>query len=94
MSIATMKPTPIVRRAIEDFPKFDLEQLLGTVFEPIQGCRVAILIDLADTSQMRDFAFLQNPELSVQRKAYEVFYQGLEQGLAEKLGVNGGEMFA
>ena len=94
MSTATMKPTPIVRRTIEDFPKFDLEQLLGTVFEPIQGCRVAILIDLADTSQMRDFAFLQNPELSVQRKAYEVFYQSLKQGLAKKLGVTGGEMFA
>ena len=94
MSTATMKLTPIVRRTIEDFPSFDLERLLGTVFEPIQGCRVAILIDLSDTSQMRDFAFLQDPELSVQRKAYEVFYQGLEQGLAEKLGVTGGEMFA
>jgi len=94
MSTATMKPTPIVRRTIEDFPSFDLERLLGTVFEPIQGCRVAILIDLSDTSQMRDFAFLQNPKLSVQRKAYEVFYQGLKQGLAEKLGVTGGEMFA
>ena len=53
MSTATIKPTPIARRAIEDFPDFDLAKLLGTVFDPIQGCRVAILIDLADTSQMQ-----------------------------------------
>ena len=39
MSTATIKPTPIARRAIEDFPDFDLAKLLGTVFDPIQGCR-------------------------------------------------------
>ena len=94
MSTATMKPTPIARRAIEDFPSFNLENLLGTVFEPIQGCRVAILIDLADTSQMHNFEFLKDPDLPIQKKAYEVFYQGLKQGVAEKLGVTGGEMFA
>ena len=94
MSTATIKPTPIARRAIADFPDFDLAKLLGTVFDPIQGCRVAILIDLADTSQMEDFAFLSNPELTIQHKAYSVFYQGLQGGIAEKLGVTGGEMFA
>ncbi|MGI9453659.1 MAG: hypothetical protein ACR2NE_03750 [Pirellulales bacterium] len=94
MSTATIKPTPIARRAIADFPDFDLAKLLGTVFDPIQDCRVAILIDLADTSQMEDFAFLSNPELTIQHKAYSVFYQGLQGGIAEKLGVTGGEMFA
>ena len=94
MSTATIKPTPIARRAIEDFPDFDLAKLLGTVFDPIQGCRVAILIDLADTSQMQDFAFLSNPELTIQHKAYTVFYEGLQRGIAEQLGVSGGEMFA
>jgi len=94
MSTATMKLTPIARRAIEDFPNFDLEKLLGTVFEPIQGCRVAILIDLADTSQMYNYSFLKDPDLPIQKKAYEVFHQGLKQGLAEKIGVTGGEMFA
>lgn len=94
MSTATIKPTPIARRAIEDFPDFDLAKLLETVFDPIQGCRVAILIDLADTSQMEDFAFLSNPELTIQHKAYSVFHQGLQGGIAEKLGVSGGEMFA
>lgn len=94
MSTATIKPTPIARRAIEDFPDFDLAKLLGTVFDPIQGCRVAILIDLADTSQMQDFAFLSNPDLTIQHKAYTVFYDGLQGGIAEQLGVSGGEMFA
>ena len=94
MSTATIKPTPIARRAIEDFPDFDLAKLLGTVFDPIQGCRVAILIDLADTSQMQDFAFLSNPELTIQHKAYTVFYEGLQRDIAEQLGVSGGEMFA
>ncbi|NBS33375.1 MAG: hypothetical protein EBS83_11395, partial [Planctomycetia bacterium] len=54
MSTATIKPDPIARRAIADFPAFDLSRLLATVFEPIEGCRVAILIDLDDTSQMKD----------------------------------------
>jgi aminopeptidase len=94
MSTATIKPDPIARRAIADFPAFDLSRLLATVFEPIEGCRVAILIDLDDTSQMKDFSFLDQAELTVQRKAYEVFYQGLREGVADALGLTGGEMFA
>jgi len=94
MSTATIKPTPIARRAIADFPKFDLAKLLGTVFDPIDGCRVAILIDLPDTSQMKDFAFLSDPALTIQEKAHSVFYQGLQGNVAKQLGVSGGEMFA
>ena len=94
MSTATIKTDPIARRAIADFPAFDLSRLLATVFEPIEGCRVAILIDLDDTSQMKDFAFLNEAELTVQRKAYEVFYEGLRDGVADRLGLTGGEMFA
>ena len=94
MSTATIKTDPIARRAIADFPAFDLSRLLATVFEPIEGCRVAILIDLDDTSQMKDFAFLNEAELTVQRKAYEVFYEGLQDGVADRLGLTGGEMFA
>ena len=94
MSTATIKPTPIARRAIVDFPKFDLAKLLGTVFDPIEGCRVAILIDLPDTSQMKDFAFLSDPALTIQEKAHSVFYQGLQGNVAKQLGVSGGEMFA
>ena len=94
MSTATIKPTPIARRAIAEFPKFDLAKLLGTVFDPIDGCRVAILIDLPDTSQMKDFAFLSDPALTIQEKAHSVFYQGLQGNVAKQLGVSGGEMFA
>jgi len=94
MSTATYRTDPITRRAIADFPAFDLSRLLATVFEPIEGCRVAILIDLDDTSQMKDFSFLKEAELTVQRKAYEVFYEGLRDGVADRLGLTGGEMFA
>ena len=86
--------TPLARRSIEDFPAFDLTRLLKTVFDPQPGQKVAILIDLADTSAMKDFAFLNDPELTIQRKAYEVFYEGLKDGVAEELGLTGGEMFA
>lgn len=93
MSTATYRTDPITRRAIADFPAFDLSRLLATVFEPIEGCRAAILIDLDDTSQMKDFSFLKEAELTVQRKAYEVFYEGLRDGVADRLGLTGGEMF-
>ncbi len=76
------------------FPPFSLERLLGTVFEPTRGCRVCILIDLHDLDQMKDFGFLQDPGNAIQRKAHEVFYQGLQNGGLEALGVEGGEMFA
>jgi hypothetical protein len=76
------------------FPPFDLVRLLKTVFAPKPGERVAILIDLPDPAAVRDFAFLHQPALTIQRHAYEVFYQGLRQrGLAE-LHLTGGELFA
>ena len=73
------------------FPPFSLERLLTTVFHPKGGERVALLIDLEDPRQIKDFAFLKDPKLSIQRHAYEVFYQGLKDG---KLGFTGGEMYA
>lgn len=86
--------TTLARRSLEDFPAFDLARLLKTVFDPQPGQKVAILIDLADTSAMQDYAFLNDPELTIQRKAYEVFYEGLKNGVAADLGLEGGEMFA
>ena len=86
--------TPLARRSIEEFPAFDLTRLLRTVFDPQPGQKVAILIDLADTSAMKDYAFLNDPELTIQRKAYEVFYEGLKDGVAADLGLEGGEMYA
>lgn len=76
------------------FPPFDLERLLKTVFDPVQGERVAILIDLPNPQLIQDFGFLKNDSFSVQRKAYEVFYQGLKNGVLQKMGLLGGEMFA
>jgi aminopeptidase len=76
------------------FPPFSLSRLMKTVFEPREGERIAILIDLEDTSMMKDFGFLKNEELTVQHKAHEVFYLGLNQGVAEEMGLTGGEMYA
>lgn len=76
------------------FPPFSLSRLLRTVFYPPKGARICLLIDLGDPREMRDFSFLNNPNLTIQRHAYEVFYQGLHGGVAEELGLQGGEMFA
>ncbi len=73
------------------FPPFNLERLLTTVFQPKGGERVAILIDLKDPREVKDFAFLQDPKLTIQKHAYEVFYQGLKGG---QLGFKGGDLFA
>lgn len=76
------------------FPTFSLENLLGTVFTPTEGKRVCVLIDLEDLADAKDFAFLNKPELEVQRKAHDVFYKGLHEGAMESLGMFGGDIFA
>jgi aminopeptidase len=76
------------------FPPFSLSRLLQTVFAPKPGERVGILIDLPDPRHIENFAFLRDSELSIQRKAYEVFYLGLKNGVLEELGMQGGEVFA
>lgn len=76
------------------FPPFSLARLLQTVFEPTSPQRVAILIDLADPHQVKDFAFLKDPALTIQRHAYEVFYQGFQRGEVASLGLTGGDFFA
>ncbi|MEZ5304835.1 MAG: hypothetical protein R3F11_29930 [Verrucomicrobiales bacterium] len=76
------------------FPPFSLTRLIGTVFEPTEGKRVCVLIDLADPAGMKDFAFLEDPDLSIQRYAHDIFYQGLKNGGMAEMGMTGGEMFA
>jgi aminopeptidase len=76
------------------FPSFSLSRLLKTVFDPTAQERVAILIDLEDPNGIEDFGFLKNPELTIQRHAYEVFYLGLKNGATGELGLSGGDMFA
>ena len=76
------------------FPPFSLSRLLRTVFALKAGQRVCILIDLEDPRGITGFGFLKNPDLTVQRHAYEVFYLGLKNGVLAELGLTGGEMFA
>ena len=76
------------------FAPFSLARLLRTVFAPKRGQRVCILIDLEDPRGIRDFGFLKNPDLTVQRHAYEVFFLGLKNGILAELSLTGGEMFA
>jgi hypothetical protein len=76
------------------FPPFSLTRLLRTVFDPKPGERVCVLIDLEKPREVEGFRFLQNPDLSIQRHAHDVVYQGLRQGTMAELGLTGGEMFA
>ena len=76
------------------YPPFSLTRLLRTVFDPQPGDRVAILIDLENPAEVKNFGFLRNPHYAIQRHAYDVFYQGLRAGVARELGLVGGELFA
>jgi aminopeptidase len=76
------------------FPPFSLTRLLKTVFTPKPGERVAILIDLPDPREVKDFAFLQDKSLTIQRYAHDVFYLGLKNGGLAELGWRGGDFFA
>jgi aminopeptidase len=76
------------------FPPFSLTRLLGTVFAPKYGERVAIFIDLPDPRGVKDFAFLQDKNLSIQRLAHDVFYFELKMGGLKELGLYGGDFFA
>jgi aminopeptidase len=90
-AISTIADTSKPRR----FPPFNLARLLRTVFHPTDGRRICLLIDLEyPESEMKEFAFLRNPQYSVQRIAHDVFYQGLHRGVMAELGLDGGALFA
>ncbi|MBU3665370.1 MAG: hypothetical protein FGM15_05770 [Chthoniobacterales bacterium] len=76
------------------FPPFSLSRLLKTTFDPKPGQRVAVLIDLKNPRDIEGFKFLQDQALTVQRKAHDVFYQGLKSGVLAELGLKGGELYA
>jgi aminopeptidase len=78
----------------KSFPPFDLARLLRTVFHPNAGERVAILIDLDDPRDVQDFRFLKNPDLTIQKHAYELFYLGLKNRVLKELNLTGGDFFA
>jgi aminopeptidase len=91
--MSAIMESPVVQPP-RQFPPFSLARLLRTVFAPKGGERVCILIDLEDPRQVTGFKFLQNPDLSIQRHAHDVFYQGLRNAVSFELGLQGGEMFA
>jgi hypothetical protein len=77
------------------FPAFDLARLLRSVFDPTSGCRVCILTDFDEPDRwMKGFAFLGADGFEVQKNAHRHFYEGLRQGVMDKLGMSGGEMLA
>ncbi len=94
MSVATLEREIILNPEKRTFPEFSLERLLSTVFEPTQGARVCILIDLEEMDLMKGYAFLDAEGHEIQKKAYEEFYLGLKDGGLDVLGMTGGEMFA
>lgn len=78
-----------------EFPPFDPGKLLGTVFEPTEGCRVCILIDFDEPEEhIRNHAYLNEEGFPVQKNAYQYFYEPLQGGVMEALGMTGGEMYA
>lgn len=89
-----MLELPTTEEDLKPFPPFSLSRLLKTVFNPEPGERVCILIDLDDPQQIKDFAFLNDESLTIQRHAYEKFFLGLKDGVADDIGLTGGEMYA
>jgi aminopeptidase len=76
------------------FPPFSLTRLLKTTFEPKAGQKICILIDLENPSDIVNFKFLENPDLSIQRNAITYFYHGLKNEAIKELNLVGGEIFA
>lgn len=75
--------------------KFNLENLLKTVFNPKGGERVCILIDLdSPEKEMKNFSFLSNEKYSIQFRAHKYFYREFEESVLKSLKMQGGEMFA
>src|SRR5258708_28781425 len=83
-----------MHNSIKQFPAFSLTRLLKTVFAPKPGERIALLIDLPDPTMVKDYLFLRDAGLTIQRLAYEVFYHGLKNGGLAELGLQGGDLFA
>ncbi len=80
--------------ATRTFPPFSLTRLLKSTFDPKAGQKVCVLIDLDDPKEIKDFAFLKNPDLSIQRNAHTHIYQELHKSTLAELGLQGGEIFA
>ena len=80
--------------AARKFPEFSLTRLLQTTFGPKAGQKICILIDLPDPEGIKDFGFLENSELPIQRNAVNHFHKALHGGVLSEIGLEGGEIFA
>jgi len=80
--------------AVRTYPPFSLHGLIEGTFKPKPGQRICILIDLEDPHDVVDFKFLENPDLSIQRNAYQHFYAGLQEGVLAALQLQGGDFLA
>lgn len=80
--------------AVRTYPPFSLSALIKGTFAPKPGQKICILIELDEPQDVRGFKFLENPDLSVQRNAYQHFYTGLQEGVLAELGLEGGDLFA
>lgn len=76
------------------FPDFSLSRLLLNTFKPKENERICILIDLPDISLVKDWAFLNNDNFSIQRHAYDSFYKALHENVMGELQLTGGDFFA
>ena len=77
------------------FDDFSLSRLLGTVFEPTEGCKICILTDFDDPAvMMKGHAYLKEHGFPVQKNAYKHFYQSLKDSVMDELGMSGGDMYA
>lgn len=90
MSLAT----PQLPKSERKFPPFNLRELLKTVFQPQVGERLCILIDLQNVEDVKDFAFLKHKELKIQQKAYEIFYQGIRNGIMQEFNLKACDFYA
>ena len=80
--------------AARKFSPFSLERLLKTTFAPKPGQRLCILIDLENPSDIKEFAFLKDPSLTIQKHAVESFLKPLNAEILARMGLKGGEIFA
>lgn len=90
MQSTTIHPS----KAERQFPPFDLTRLLKTVFDPKKGEKVCILIDLKNPHDVVGFEFLKNDKLPVQKKAHDIFYQGIRNKLMQEFGLKECDFFA
>jgi leucyl aminopeptidase (aminopeptidase T) len=77
-----------------NFAPFSLKRLMETCFGKGSGERLCILIDLPDPTEVKDFAFLDNPRLSIQNYGHKVFYKGFQNGGLEDMNYKDGDFFA